>query len=177
MSKNKEFFESYSNIAYNIAGLAAYYFHGDLLFCFALQALGAASFIYHFQKTSDRESNVIWLFDWWAMTFVVTILTGMIVDSSWVWYAAIGYQVIYSYFIIGKLNVYVETGFAVAPCLVAILVCDPFSKFVLVAAIFLFAVWVRSKDEDPKQLKFHDSVYHSLWHIFTAVGFYIAAYL
>ena len=175
--KSKEYFESFSNLAYNLAGLAALYFHGDVLFCFALQALGAASFVYHYHKTSDRSQNIIWMFDWWAMTFLVTILTGMIADNSTVWYLVVLYQIIYSYFIIGRLNVFVEVGIAVAPCLLTILICRPISTFLVVAGIFVFAVWIRSKDEDPKQLKFHDSVWHSFWHILTAVGFYIAAYL
>ncbi len=177
MNTSKEYFESYSNIAYNLSGLAAFYFHGDLMFCFALQALGVASFVYHFNKTSDREKNIIWMFDWWAMTFLVNILTGIIADNTIVWYVLIVYHIIYGYFIIGRMNVFVEVGIAVAPCLLAILICRPLTTFLLVTAIFLFAVWIRSKDEDPKQLKFHDSVYHSFWHIFTAVGFYIAAYL
>jgi len=170
--RRTEIFESYTNLAYNLAGLAALIFQEDLLFCMALQALGAGSFIYHFHKTKP-----IYLFDWWAMTFVITILTGRIADTEWVWYAVIAYQVVYSYLIVGRFNVFLEVGIAVAPCLLAVSIMRPWWVFVVVGSIFLVSLLVRSFDEDPKQLKFHDSIFHGLWHIGTAAGFYVAAYL
>lgn len=172
MNRQKELFESYSNLAYNLAGLFAFAIHGDVLFCMALQALGAASFVYHFQKTKP-----IFLFDWWAMMFVVSILTGQIIGESWAWFAVIAWNVVYPYTIMGKFNVFFEVGLSVTPCLISIFLIKGFNDGLIVAAIFLFSVWIRSKDEDPKQLKFHDSVYHSLWHILTAGGFFIARYI
>jgi hypothetical protein len=47
----------------------------------------------------------------------------------------------------------------------------------VIVAIFLVAIWVRSKDKDPKQAIFHDSIYHSAWHVMTAIGYYLAFYL
>ena len=164
--------ESFSNLAYNLAGLCALYFQGDILFCMALNALGSASFVYHWHKTKP-----IFLFDWWAMTFVITILTGIIADREWVWYAAWGYQVIYSYLIMGKNNVYFEVMLSVVPCLITIFMMRPLWVFLVILVLFLFSAWIRSRDEDPKQLKFHDSIEHTIWHILTAIGFYLAAYL
>jgi len=172
MKQGKELLESYSNLAYNLAGLYALLFHNDVLFCMALQALSVGSLVYHYNKTRP-----IFLFDWWAMNFVVTIIIGMTIPGDEVWKYVVAGQVVYGYFILGKLNVYIEVGLSVAPCLVAILVYKPLSHFGVVVAIFLVALYIRSKDEDPEQAKFHDSWEQSVWHILTAVGFLLAVYL
>jgi hypothetical protein len=172
----KEYFESYSNLAYNIAGFLAFYLHGDLLICWGLQALGVGSFVYHYQKTANRETNLIWLFDWWAMVFLVNIITGVVCNNEIVWGLLLAYHVIYGYFLLGKMHVFVEVGMSIVPWLVALFFNRPLWVWCSIAGIFLFAVWIRSKDEDPKQLKFHDSAWHSFWHILTALGFYFAVY-
>jgi len=176
--KGKELFESFSNIAYALVGIAVLYLPNELkyeyqlLFCFAMQALSAASFTYHFVK-----SKPIYLFDWWAMSFVISIVTGIIADNPSGWAFVLLWQFIYSYFILGRLNVYIEVGMSVLPCLIAILAMKSLLTFGIVIAIFLFAFWMRSKDPDPKQAKFHDSWQHSVWHVLTALGFYLAVVL
>ncbi len=170
--KGKEYLESYSNLAYNAAGFAGLYFHGDVLFCMALQALGVASFVYHWHKTKP-----IYLFDWWAMVFVVNIITGLISPYPESWYFVVAYQVIYGYMILGRFHVFIEVGAAVLPCLVVILMFKTMTTFFVILAIFLIALYIRSKDEDPKQATFHDSYFHSFWHVLTGIGFYLAMYL
>lgn len=171
--RGKEYMEIYSNLAYNLAGFVAFAAHGDLPFCIVMQVLGCGSLIYHKEKNKP-----IFMFDWWAMICVVTTLTAMIIGEDWGWYAAFGYMTVYAAFIIGKTkSPFIEVGIVVAPCLAAILVYDPFWKFLVINVVFWSAVWLRSKDPDPKQAKFHDSWEHSVWHIITAIGFYLAAYL
>ena len=168
----KELMESYSNLAYNLAGFLAYFLHGDLLVCWALQALGVGSFIYHFQKTKP-----IYLFDWWAMVFLVNILTGSIADNHYVWLAMIIYHVFYGYCMLQQLNsVYVQVAIAVVFCLIAIWFCMPRPIFWGTLGIYLVALWIRSKDPDAKQATFHDSYAHSFWHLLTAFGFFFAKY-
>lgn len=71
MKNKKEYLESYSNLAYSLVGLMGLlpYFVNDygVTFCMIMQALSAASFTYHWHKTKP-----IFLFDWWAINFVVT---------------------------------------------------------------------------------------------------------
>ena len=175
--KKIEFWETWTNLAYNLAGFLAYYFHQDLLICFALQALGVGSFIYHRDKSSDRLNNTIWLFDWWSMSFLLSIVVGSYWDNQTVWLLVIAYQVVYSYFIMGRFSVYLEVAFISVPVMVSrFLIYDvPSSFFVL--GLFVFAILVRSQDSDTRQLTYHDSPYHATWHVLTAIGFYLAMYL
>lgn len=179
MIKGKELFESYTNIAYSLAGILVYWFPGNLweghalLFCFAMQALSAGSFVYHYWKTKP-----IYLFDWWAMSFVISICTGILADNTFGWVFVLLWQFIYTYFILGKTgNVYLEVGMSALPCLIAILVVKSLSTFGIILAIFLVALYIRSKDPDPMQAKFYDSWQHGVWHILTAIGFGLIMYL
>lgn len=177
MSKPKEYFESYSNLAYNAAGIAALVLHGDVLFCMAMQALGIGSFVYHFDKSGDRENNPIWKFDWWAMAFVNTVIAGIHFNSPTTWMLLVIFHIVYGYFIMGKLHVFLEAGASALIALVAIYLNRSPTTFFIILGVFLLAFFIRSRDEDPKQLKFHDSAWHSAWHILTAVCFYLAVYL
>lgn len=173
----KEYFESYSNLAYNIAGLFALYLHHDVVACMGLQALGIGSFVYHFDKSPNRRVNPIWKFDWWAMAFVNTIVAGIHFDSLDIWGYLVFFHILYGYVLLGRLNVNIEVGISSSIALAAIWYNRPFATFVVIILIFIIALLIRYKDEDPKQLKFHDSVWHSIWHIMTAAGFYLALYL
>ncbi len=170
--KKHEYFESFSNIAYLISGLIVLLWAENhspehrLIFCLGMSALSSGSFIYHYYKIKP-----IYLFDWWAMMFCISCITGIVCDTQWVWYAVIGWQFVYSYFIMGRHSVYLEVALSAVPCLIAILVIKTWVTFGIILAIFLFAIWLRSKDPDPKQAIFHDSWQHSVWHIITAIGF------
>jgi hypothetical protein len=172
ISRSKEYFESYSNLAYNIAGLVALWLHGDVLVCLGFQALGIGSFIYHYHKTKP-----IYLFDWWAMAFLNTIVAGYHFDSMLAWSCLVGFHVIYSYLLMGKLHVFIEVGISTTIGLTAIYFNRSLPTFITIVVIFLIALWIRSKDKDPKQAIFHDSAFHSIWHILTAIGYYLAFYL
>lgn len=168
----KERFESYSNLAYNLVGMLALLLHGDLIACLGLQALGVASYVYHSRKTKP-----IYLFDWWAMGFLNIIVAGLQFNDDLVWAGLITFHVLYSYVLLGKLTVYLEVAISSSAGLLAIYLNRSFETFLVVVTIFAVALIIRAKDEDPKQLKFHDSVWHSLWHILTAAGYYVALYL
>lgn len=168
----KEYFESYSNLAYSfigLLGLLPYFsgFHG-ISFCMVMQALSAASFTYHWHKTKP-----IYLFDWWAMVYVITAIIGHVVGEYWCWVAVFAYQIIYAYFIMGRMHVFVEVGLVVVPCLIAILFERGLVDLFVVLGLLLLAIYIRSRDEDPTQAKFHDSWEHSVWHILTAPVFFI----
>lgn len=175
--KKIEYFESYSNLAYNLAGFIALLLHQDVLICLGFQALGIGSFTYHYDKSPNRIANPIWKFDWWAMAFLNTIIAGYHFDSQTAWIALVAFHVFYGYVLLGKLSVYLEVGLSSVIGLIAIFLNRPISTFGVILSIFLFALWIRSNDKDPKQLKFHDSFWHSLWHFLTAIGYYLAFYL
>ncbi len=179
----REYFESYSNLAYNAVGLLAFIVHGDLLFCIAMQVLGNGSFTYHWYKKKP-----IFLFDWYAMALVNTVIAGIHFNDNQIWVGLILIHLIYAYFFMGRAPdlrafgkeipaVYIEVAFSSAIAFVAIALTRSTWTFIVIFLVFLIALVLRSKDEDPKQLKFHDSVWHSIWHIITAGGFYLAVYL
>ena len=177
--KGKEPFEMYTNLGFTIVGIIVYLFPPDWLwegyalpFCFGAQAISAGSFIYHKYKQKP-----IYLFDWWAMMFLISICTGILADNSWGWVFVLTWQTVYSYFIMGKLNVFIEVGMSALPLVVAVLL----TKTPLSAAIILFlfgiAVYIRSKDPDPKQAKVYDSWQHGVWHILVQVDLGLIMYL
>ena len=172
MKSKREYLESYSNLAYNIAGFIALMLEGDLIVCMAFQALGVASFIYHFHKTKP-----IYMFDWWGIAFINTVVAGHHFNSLNAWCVLIALHVLYCYTILGETNVYLETALSALLGLAAVWYNRGFYVFAVVVLAFLIFIWVRSKDSDPKQAKAHDSIEHSLWHIGTAAGYYIAFYL
>lgn len=177
MNQKVEYFESYSNLAYNAVGLLALYLHGDILFCLGMQALGIGSFVYHFDKSPNRRANPIWKFDWWAMAFLNTIVAGIHFDNLDVWSYLVLFHILYGYVLLGRFPVFIEVGLSSAISLVAIFLNRSTWTFILILLVFLIALAIRSKDEDPKQLKHHDSVWHSIWHFLTAGGYYLAVYL
>lgn len=165
----KEYLESYSNLAYNIVGLVGYFVYGDTQFCWAMNALGVGSFLYHYYKTKP-----IYLMDWWAMCFVMNVITTNIVTIEWVQVLIFSYHILYGFVLIRLIpNVFIQVGMSALPCLIAIFIFHPLGVFAEVSILFLLAFWVRSKDKDPKQLIFHDSTYHSLWHLLTAPIFFM----
>lgn len=176
-SNQKELFESYSNLSYNVCGFIALIFFNDVLFCFAMNALGVASFTYHYNKTSNRNLNVIWKFDWWAMNALNLVVAGSHWDNIYVWIGLFLYHVVYGYILIGRLNVYLDVALSAVIALGTILILKSFPTFAIIIVVFISAVALRSKDEDPKQLKFHDSVWHSIWHILTGPMYLLAMYL
>ncbi len=168
--KKHEYFESYTNWAYFLTGIAVLLygfepvFEKRLLYCIGPVALCCGSFVYHWIKTKP-----IYLMDWWAMMFCLCMITGSICDTAWVWYALLGWMVVYSCFVMGRYDVFVEVGLSMVPCLVAIYLHRSLMTFGIVVVILGFAIWLRSRDPDPRQVRFHDSWQHGLWHILTAV--------
>ena len=77
----------------------------------------------------------------------------------------------------GKTNVYVEVAASTIPGVIAIISNRSVLSFIVVAAVFAVGLLVRSRDKDVKQLENHDSPYHAVWHIITAIGYYLAFYL
>jgi hypothetical protein len=169
---HKEYLESYSNLAYNIAGIVALLVYNDVLVCLAFQALGIASFTFHYHKTKP-----IYLFDWWGMAFINTVLAGYHFNSTTAWVLLIIWHVFYSYVLMGRNGVYIEVAMSSIISLIAIVYATGWLNGGCILAIFLIAIWIRSKDKDPKQAIFHDSIYHSAWHVLTAVGYYLAFYM
>lgn len=175
--KHREYFESYSCLAYNVVGLLSLLIHEDILFCMSLQALGIGAFVYHYDKTANRELNVIWKFDWWAMAFVHTVIAGMYFDSELAWVLLIVYHCVYGYVLMGKMSVYIEVFISAIPGIFAIFLNRSLLNFAVVFAVFGLSVLVRSKDKDPRQVLEHDSIYHGTWHFMTAAFYYLAVYL
>jgi len=167
----KEYFESYSNLAYSLVGLLVYLIHRDASIAMLFINLGVASYIFHYYKTKP-----IYLFDWWAMALINIGLMGYHFDNPIVWPLALIGVTIYGYRYMGKDNVYKEVAFTAVPALIAIAVNTSIINALLVLCMFLLAIAVRAFDSDPKQAKFHDSVAHSVWHILTAVFYYFAFY-
>lgn len=179
----KEYLESYSNLAYNLIGFAGLVppfvdMHG-ITFCMLMQAMGVASFTYHWYKTKP-----MYLFDWWAMMYVVTIMAAHVVNTPLCWFAVFLYQVAYGFFLMGRFPdlsikgkrvpaVYLEIGLVIVPCLVAIWIKRGFMDFAVLFGLILVALYIRSKDPDPTQSRFHDSIEHSIWHVLTAPVFFI----
>jgi hypothetical protein len=167
----KEYFESYSNLAYSLVGLLVYLIHRDALVAILFVNLGVASYIFHYYKTKP-----IYLFDWWAMALINIGLVGYHFDNQWIWVLSFIGLTMYGYRFLGKDNVYKEVAFTAVPALIAIAVNTSIINALLVLCMFLLAIAVRAFDSDPKQAKFHDSVAHSVWHILTAVFYYFAFY-
>lgn len=180
-----ELFETWSNIAYIICGFIGCFIlqimypveHG-FLFGFSEISLGIASLVYHREKTSDRNHNVIWLFDWWAIAAINTVVAVVHFNNYWCSLILFLWHVVYSLFIMGRLKkVFIEVALSAVPAFIAIYLHRSLLTFLIVLGLFLIALLIRSRDEDPKQHKFHDSVYHSLWHILTAPMYLLAIYL
>jgi hypothetical protein len=167
----KEYFESYSNLAYSLVGLLVYLIHRDALVAILFVNLGVASYIFHYYKTKP-----IYLFDWWAMALINIGLIGYHFDNPIVWLLSFIGATVYGYRYMGKDNVYKEVAFTAVPALIAIAVNTSIINALLVLCMFLLAIAVRAFDSDPKQAKFHDSVAHSVWHILTSVFYYFAFY-
>ncbi len=173
----KEYFESYSNLAYNVAGFAALIFHQDIMFCLAMQTLGVGSFVYHFNKSPDRSHNVIWKFDWFAMALVNTVIAGIHFNNHFAWIALFVWLVLYGFLLMGRFHVFLDVSLTAVPSLVSIYMNRNLTTFLIIVGLFLISVWIRSKDPDPKQLHFHDSTAHSVWHFLSAFFLYDAVYL
>jgi hypothetical protein len=168
-AKTREVFEMYSNLAFSFFGLLSLIIFNDVLVCVAFQSLSVGSYIFHKYKTEK-----IFLFDWWAMHMMNTILTGHHLDNQFAWVMLILIHIVYSYKFMGKISVYKEVAFSAVPALLAIFYATSLLNGSIILAIFLLAIWIRSKDPDPKQAKFFDSVHHSYWHILAAFGYFLA---
>lgn len=176
--KNKiEYWETYSNLAYNLVGFIAFYLHQDVLFCLGMQALGVSSFVYHRDKSPNRKRDTIWLFDWWAMAFMNTIVAGIHFSSITVWWALILFHVFYSYLVMGRLSVYVEVTISSVIAFVSIYLNKSIASFLVILAAMATALIVRSQDKDTEQLTYHDSPWHTAWHFLSAPIYYLAVYL
>ena len=163
----REILESYSNLAFNVVGFLSF---KDLPFCMAMQFLGVASFTYHYHKKQP-----IFLFDWFGIAVALTAITGSLMPVMWPY--SLAYLVVYGYFIMGRFNVYLEVATFAIPLIVVLFIQKTFLDFSIIMVVFAFSIWIRSKDKDIKNAKFNDSLAHSAWHVFAAIGFYLAMYL
>jgi hypothetical protein len=92
----KEYFESYSNLAYSLVGLLVYLIHKDALVAILFVNLGVASYIFHYYKTKP-----IYLFDWWAMALINIGLVGYHFNNTIVWLLALIGATVYGYQLYG----------------------------------------------------------------------------
>lgn len=163
----REWKEIYSNLFINIAGLLCFYLYDDIVYCMGLQALGSASFVYHYYK--GKPINI---FDWWGMMFAVTIAIGTMMPSLWGY--IIIYQILHLVFLLGKTNnVYIETGIPIVLALIVVFMTKSIESSLIITILLLVSLYIRSTDEDIKQERHHDSWGHSLWHVLVAVDLFL----
>ncbi len=183
MKKKVEYWETYTNLAYNVAGFVPMVLPHDqpflhnLLFCVAMQVLGVGSFVYHHDKSANRDQDTIWKFDWAAMALANLIIAGLHFGEEAAWAMLLLGFTFYGYVILGKLDVYLEVSLTGVGALVGIWMTQSLTTFLIVILVFIIALFIRSLDRDTKQIEFHDSPYHSIWHLISALGLYLAAYL
>ena len=161
--------ETYTNIAYFLAGLLGYIFHGNLLFFVIMTYLSVGSFVYHKYLTGE-----IFRFDWYSITVAVTCLAGMLFNNTTAWFLLICYQFIYGYLIMGRLTVYKEIAMSSTPLIAAMFINKGITDTLIILAVFSTAIIIRATDNNlNKRDQHYDSPYHSVWHIVSALGFYL----
>lgn len=164
-----ETFESYTNIFYFFAGIAGFIVSENVIFLLVMTLLSAASFVFH-----QHKEGHIYKFDWIAMVIAILGIAGILYNSSWFWIGAAIYITIYSYFLVGRADVMTEIGIVCIPLLIAVFLFKPLWLAITILIIFIAAFWIRSYDNHKNARDVHyDSFYHSLWHLITAVGFYL----
>lgn len=166
-----EWMETYSNLAYNLGGLLAYLIHQEIGYMLTGMLLGNASYRYHRFKTAPTQDG-----DWVAMIVRTGYILGVTVNNDYLWLGIIAFCIIYNYFIVGRINVYAEVGFIVLPTLISIYWYRPVEQAIWTTVIFAVAFIIRLMDKDVGQRKNHDSVAHSIWHVLTEVGYWIARF-
>ncbi len=175
--KKIEYFETYTNLAYNVAGFISFFLYHDVLICIAFQALGISSFTYHHDKSPDRAGDTIWKFDWWAMALMNTVVAGYYFNSIEIWGYLLLFHVFYGYVIMGKFHVFLEVAISSVIAFTAIFMNRSLATSSIILAVFIIGLVVRAQDKDSEQLTYHDSIYHGIWHFITAFGYYLVFHL
>lgn len=170
MNKRYEVKETWTNLFYMVASFAGLYYHNDYLFAVCMMVLSVSSYYWHRTKTHQ-------LFDWYAMALVLLVISSELVQDQVFTYVTLSYLFVYGYFIMGRINVYIEIAFASIFAIVASFIYRGFTDTFLLIVWFSFCLFVRAKDINPEQDKFHDSWFHSAWHLISAVGLYGLRYL
>jgi hypothetical protein len=166
--KRFEKWETLTNIAYAISGLVGFFMFGNFLFALVMITLGVGSYWYHKFKT-----HPIYSFDRFGMALVLGSCMGMIVSTPLMWGIILSYLIFYGFFIMGKIGVTIEVAALAIPTLISSYIVNGWIISSIVLAIFVFALYIRTKDDGVSQVRFHDSWGHSLWHILTAIGFFL----
>jgi hypothetical protein len=174
--------ETITNIAYPVMGLLSFFLYGNATFAMAMITLGTGSFLYH--KWKDKEGRwPIVAFDWFTMALVQVYCMGYLAQrhlpehADWI-HAVILVGLTAYGFSMGKRNkiVYDTIMFAVP-----LMILSFFAQGVLITsiivAIFAISLYLRSKDHGHDQETFHDSWGHSVWHVLTAIGFFLLIHL
>lgn len=174
MSAKFEKIETITNLAYPIAGLIGFYLHNDERFLMVMVVMGVGSAVFHKFKEGNPE---IFRADWFAMHVSLNTLTGILLSNSTAWIVLAIFSTIYGFFLMGRMNVYLEVALAALPTVIVLFQQKEFYQALIVLAVFGIAIYIRSKDPDKEQEEFHDSWHHGLWHILTATGFYFILYL
>ncbi len=169
-NKPYEVKETWTNLFYMLASFASLHYHNDYLFAVCMMILSVSSYYWHRTKTHQ-------LFDWYAMVLVLLVVSAQLIQDDLYKYVTLIYLFLYGYFIMGKINVYVEVAFASVFAIVSSIMYRGFGDTFYLILWFSFCLFVRAKDVNPNQDKFHDSWFHSIWHLISAVGLYALRYL
>lgn len=159
--------ESYSNLAYFISGVIGFLISGNVLFLLLMTNMGVGSFIYHKYLTGK-----IFKIDWFAIVILNLGLAGALIDVSWVWVAIASYLAFYGFYLIGRVNVYVEVFLSCVPLIYALYANKTWEIASAILAVFVVGLLVRKIDDHKnKRDVYHDSIPHTLWHFITAIGY------
>jgi len=160
-----EKFETLSNLAYAVAGIASFLLFGNVLFAIVMITLGAGSYWYH--KEKDHQ-----VFDYFGMSVVMLTCLGMMLNSWWGWLSILVALCLYSFFIITKFGSTLEIG-------VMSILTFGYSAYhngiiltLLIVGLFAGALYIKKQDHVSKGL-YYDSHGHSWWHLITALGFFL----
>jgi len=168
-------FETWSNAAYAVAGLIYYLVNPGttgFFYALALLTLAAGSGWYH-----ARKDWPIVVFDFWGMYLVLGLIIFLNVSSGMavlpITYGVLFYLLLAATAVfMGRIEVFfgVEVYFAMA--FGTLLFVAPLWQ-VIVAAIFLGSgLAIRQYGEASGGDKEHNAVFHSVWHLLTAMGFF-----
>lgn len=161
--------ETYSNFSYFIVGLLGLILYNSPMFLILMTVLSLGSFTFH----KYLKGN-IYLFDWIAMNVAILGLAAMKLDNELAWAAASILMIIYGYWLVGKFNVYKEVAVACVPLIAVLFTTMPFINVLIILGVFALAIFIRSIDaKKNKRYVFYDSIFHSIWHLLTAIGFYL----
>ena len=172
--------ESWSNLAYAIAGIASFLLYGNVTFSLVLSTMGVGSFIYH--RWKDLQRWPIVSFDWFAMAltqFYIMAELATLTPYEGTIHTVLAFALpVYGFFIIREDSniVYHTVVIALAGLLVSYL-AQGWLITAVILVIFGVATFVRSLDGGHDQSVLKDSSGHTAWHFLTAFGFFLLIHL